>query len=312
MRTFGTFKFVILFDDAGNGSGTPAGTPAAPASGTPSSPAASPGSSGTPAATPATGTPGAPASTARPAGQPTPGATGDPDPNRFIPRTRYNESQSQLREAQATAARLQKMIEAGTGIKVPGYEAPQDPNVVEARKFLLDTLVPELKPLLELKPDELKKAIEYAQQFPQFQQRYASSEQAHWNGRGEQALDYISTNLAKDLGVEQLTPFQSLTVGQTFTAWLQMEQSRLAQYSRGDSKLYDDFLTEYRSGFFDPLRRVGQAPGATVAARVAALPSAPRRSGAIVTPPTAAVAKTEDEVHDAAWKNFAAQNAGSR
>lgn len=201
------------------------------------------------------------------------------------------------------------MIEAGTGVKTPGMPAPpQDPAITEARNLILDQLLPELKPLLKLTPEQLDRVLKTADQFPQFAETFQQSTQQHWNGRGTQAINHVCSAIAKDIGVDKLTPFQQTSVGNTFIAWLQMAEDRLDRYGQSDNSLYDEFLSEYRSGFFDPIRRVGEAPGAGVARRNATLPNAPRGGGGV--PPaqggTPAQGRTEDEVHDAAFKAFVA------
>lgn len=285
----------ILFDDPADG-GAGSGAPAGPGS-------ASPGTS----AIPSTGAPagGAPASTGAPAAAKA--FSYAEDRSDWMPRHRYNEATGRAKEHEQRAENYRRMLEAGTGVKVPGYQPPQDPAIVEARALLFDQLAPELKPLLKLTPEQIDKIISTVDEFPKFAQSQAERTQQEWNGRGEQAINHICGLVAKEIGTETLTPFQQMTVGNGFIAWLQMgDGSRLGRYGQGDGRLFDEFMGEYRSGFFDPVRRTGQASAAAGAARNSRLPNAPTRSGVVPGTRTPQPPKTEDDVHEAAWKSFAA------
>jgi hypothetical protein len=297
-------SFAICYEEPGATGGAGGGAPAGPGS-------ASPGASGTPATSAPAPATGAPAST---------GATGAPaakqytyteDRTDWVPRQRFQEINGRFRETEALVQRYRSMLEAGTGVKVPGAPPePQDPAITEARNLILEKLVPELKPLLKLSPEQVDKMIRVVTEFPQLAESFQNSTQSHWDARGGQAIDHILTSVAKDFGVEQLTPFQRQTVGNAFIGWLHAAgDERWARYAQNDNRLLDEFINEYRSGFFDPIRRIGQAPGAGTVRGNQRLPPAPRQGGT-AGPGNNGARKpmTEDEVHDAAFRAWTASS----
>lgn len=199
------------------------------------------------------------------------------------------------------------MLEAGTGVRVGGPQEPPDPAVQEARQALMKVL-PELDSLLKL-AEHAPHLIQMREQWP----TVAGSHEQLWERFGYQTLETIDQAMSKDLGVDKLSAFQRQAVGNSFISWLQSDQQLANRYRQGDSRLADEFLTEYRSGFIDPVRRRSQAgPGGGGGGRP--LPPAPRPGGAPApgggAPPPGS--QTEDQVHDAAWQSFIAATGGRR
>ena len=195
------------------------------------------------------------------------------------------------------------MLEAGTGVNIGERAEPEPPEVVEARDFFLNKLL----------PPEMKKALEFVMKnmdpLGQLAGRHTdlmSTTDAIWEERGAKAISAVHTAVAKDLGVEKLTPFQETALGNSFIQWIQSDGQLLGRYSRGDLKVIDEFLTEYRSGFIEPLRRAKESPALEGVRRAAGLPRAPQQGAVVPSGTTPKPKKTEDDVHDAAFAQFAA------
>jgi len=140
----------------------------------------------------------------------------------------------------------------------------------------------------------------------------ASTHESIWAGRGKQTMDAIYTAVAKDYNVAELAPFQRTTIGNAFMGWLQSDPRLVERYMGQDPRLTEEFLTEYRSGFIDPVRRGTQAGDASTAAGNRHLPGAPRGGGAGAGATVAGAGAgggqplTPDQVHDKAWDAFSA------
>lgn len=252
----------ILTDGAGDGSGggSPAPSPApaaiaAPGGGTPNpSPSPSP--------SPAPG-PGAPAPGVV---NPT-GGVGTPasqfsypeDRSGWIPKTRFDEAVARER------AEVERIRQVALGVSP---REPQDPRRAEAREAILDVF-PELRQVFD--------------QLPQLANSQQRAEQRVVN----QTLSTIYTEAATMLGVERMNPFQESVLSQSFLGFLQSTPELARRFDGGDPRVVQEFLSEYRKQFLDPVRRSGQAPNAPVAPRAPIggnrgnLPPSPQPSGVI-------------------------------
>lgn len=198
------------------------------------------------------------------------------------------------------------MLEAGTGIKIGQPAEPESPEVLEAREFFMTKiLTPEQKAALEFVMKNQDPLGKLAGRHTDLM----STTDAIWEQRGATAIQTIHEAVAKDLGVKELTPFQQRMLGNNFIDWIKGDEKMLGRYSRGDMKVVEEFLTEYRTGFIEPTRRSSQAPALEGVRRAAGLPRAPSQSAVVPpgTPPKPK--KTEEEVHDAAFAQFAAGQA---
>ncbi len=258
--------------------------------------------------------PPAPAPTPTPTPAPTPSPTPTPTPTPAPAKFEYTEDRSKwvppdtlearAREAQQyrnDATRFRKMLEAGTGINIGERQEPEDPAIVEARELLLTKIL----------PPEMRKALEFLTSNQDVLSKLSergtdllSSTDAQWEERGAKAIGSIHEAVAKDMGVKELTPFQKTALGNSFINWIQQDGQLIGRYSRGDTKVIDEFLTEYRTGFIEPLRRTQQAPNADGARRAARLPPSPTPSGVVPSGAAPPAKPTEDEVHNAAWDTF--------
>jgi hypothetical protein len=212
-----------------------------------------------------------------------------------------------IQQMRADNERYRRMLEAGTGVNFPGASEPPSPEVEAARTAIMKVF-PELGELLKL-AEHAPHLIQMRQQWP----TVSGSHEQLWERYGHQTLENIAGSLAKDLGVENLSNFQRAAMGNAFISWLQSEPQLADRYRRGDTRLADEFLTEYRSNFFDPVRRMSQG-GAPAPGGGRPLPPAPRPGGG--PPPPAAPPNpgtlTEDQVHDGAWNSFVAATGGRR
>lgn len=307
-RHFRNSMFTVLHDTpgdggAGGGGGAAPVTPAlAPAPPSGSGGAAVPGGTGAP---PLSGTPGAAGAPPTPAKQ----FTFAEDRGNWIPPHRLSEVATRAGQYELRAKQLEAMIAAGTGVKLPpSLQSPEDQQAAAAREELT-RIFPELALLEKLKGmlPQLEEAL------PRLPDVLASGEQ-YWATQGYRTVQTLQDEVAKIYGVasKDLTPLQQQTIGNSFLNWLQGDSTLAQRYSRGDASIVQEFVTEWRNAFFEPARRVGQGgngglPPANPALRGRSdLPPAPRASGippAGAAPPTP---KSEDEVHDAAFKSFAA------
>jgi hypothetical protein len=204
------------------------------------------------------------------------------------------------------------MLEAGTGVNL---REPQrvDPVVQEARQAFEQVfpgageffakgmpLLMKLAATLEqnnIQPDAFARIPDIA-----------SATDHQWRQHGRQALNTIYGQMAKDYGVESLSPYQQRVLGSAFTDWLSQDVERQERYANSDPAITTEFLTEYRTGFVDPLRRSADAATMQRGRATGALPAAPRAGGQ--PPPPAAPANRGDDVHDRAWAAFAAAGGG--
>lgn len=308
-------RFTVLFDtpgDAGGGAGS--GSPGGSATPPPSAPA-SPAPSG-----------GAPPIVAQPSGtpgQPPPSSAGTPPPStRFeypedrgawIPPHRLSEVAQRAQAAERRALTLQTMLEAGTGVRMR-EEQRVDPAVTEARQAF-ESVFPGAGKLFDNLPKLMAfmEALDKGGVDPAMFSRLPDALQAtdhQWEQHGRRTLDTVFTAMAKDYGATALSPYQQRVIGSAFTDWLQQDAARQDRYANADPKLTDEFLTEYRSGFVDPLRRSADADTIRRGQLNGNLPPAPRGGGQ--PPPPAQPPPTPEQVHDRAWATFAAAQAGGR
>jgi hypothetical protein len=210
--------------------------------------------------------------------------------------------------------RLKKMVEAGTGFKLPEPTEPEDPQVALAREGLLKILPPAWRQALEFLGSQLERDPKFLETLGAVPSIRNSFEQEQMR-RGLSVVDSILTAAAKDLGttVDKLTPFQKTRLGNGFVEWVESDPTLVNRYASGDAALVEEYLTEWRNGFITVGGRIAAAPGATQAATNGRLPSPPRQSGVPSGHGAPTKPKTEDEVHDAAWKSFqASTGAGAR
>lgn len=314
-------RFQFMFDtpgDAGGGAGagstgtsgaapvspSPVATPtgAAPASPTPSGAAAPTGAAPAGTGGPAPSTPGSPAVPRR--------FEYTEDRSSWVPPHRLNEITQQARQAALEARRYRAMLEAGTGVTLRQPENI-DPRIADAREAFEQVFPGSGEFFTRALPRlmQLAQAMEQGNISPEMFQRLPDALSAtdhQWRQHGRQVLNTVYSEMAKDYGVESLSPYQQRVLGTAFTDWLSQDVQLQERYANNDPNLVKEFLTEYRSGFVDPLRRSADAATIARGRMTGALPAVPRTGGA--PPPPASPAPVGDEVHDRAWAAFAAAN----
>ena len=200
------------------------------------------------------------------------------------------------------------MIEAGAGVRVPESARPVPPEIREAREAFAQVF-PELAQLEAIAP-ALRQISQMLQGVdPQVFARLPEvldTTDSGWVRQGRQTVDAIATAVAKDYGVETLSPRQRARVGNAFMQWLREEPQRVQAYSYGDARIVEEFLEEYRGDFINPLRVSSGAATIQRGQRNAQLPVPPRTSGVVPPASPPVPPATEDEVHDRAWKSFQA------
>ncbi len=205
------------------------------------------------------------------------------------------------------------MLTAGTGVTLPGQQ-PEVPQEIQQAREAFGQVLPGLAQLEAVAPRLLALIQSLDQNGEQYDFSHLArvpslfeSDNARWAHHGEQALNSIYTELAKDYGSETLTPRQQQAVGREFMEWLQEDQTgaRIARYTRSDASLHGEFLTEYRSGFVDPFRRNADAAALAAGRRNSGLPPAPQPSG-VVPPGPPQAPRTIDQVNDEAFRAFQA------
>lgn len=307
--------FTIYFNTPGDGgAGAGSGTPGGPAPSDPGGSAAG-GASGAPASA----TPSAPGGAPAPGVTPPAGTGVQPpaaaptqfsfpeDRSNWVPPTRIGEIAARTRQAELERDRFRAMLEAGTGVRMR-EEARVPPEVQEAQRVFASVFpgvaqLESIAPLILQFMQAMQQGGVRPEAFAQLPQ-VIESDGWRWAQQGRQTLDTIHAAVAKDYGLETLTPRQQKVVGTAFMDWLQEDPARTQRYTLSDPRLTDEFLTEYRTGFVDPLRRASDAAAMAGGNRNAGLPRAPR-SGGMVPPPAAPAAPlTADQVHDNAWQAF--------
>lgn len=287
-------------DGAGGGGGgavPPAPAPAPPpAGGTPPPPSGTPPADGTPGGTP-------------PAKQ----YTFAEDRGNWVPPHRMSEISERARRAEENGLRYAAMLKAGTGVDIPMHlRTPEDQQNLAAREELFK-IFPELKLIEKFKAmlPQLEDAL------PRIPDVLASGEQ-YWVAQGHRTIATLHEEAAKLYGMAEkdLTPFQRSTINNSFMSWIDANPAMGERFGRGDQGVLNEYITEWRNGFFEPARRVAQGGGGggtPPAPRGRGdLPPAPRSSGIPPSGGTPPVPKTEDEVHNAAWTGFQAALNGRR
>ncbi len=314
-------RFTIPDGDPGGGGGAPSGggAPAsAPSSGAPagtpsSAPGGSPGS-GAPAGSgvPAPSIPGAPA-----AASPSAFSYAE-DRSQWIPPNRLSEVARRAQQFETEARQYRAMLEAGTGVTIPGRPEPMDPETRQAQELFLQVF-PQFAPLVQ-NPKAIERLMAIAEQIqdPAILARLPEAVTAadhSWQQHGRQVLGAIYKDIATDFGVAALEPRRQQAIGREFRAWLEAEPTRVQRYVQADPALTQEFVTDYRTQFIDPFRRAADAGQMQQGSRAAGLPPAPRGGGSGV--PQAAgsappAARTADQVHDDAWNSFRAARASGQ
>ncbi len=207
------------------------------------------------------------------------------------------------------------MLAAGTGVRFQPGPEEVPPEIREAREAInkiypgfdkLVAIMPRLQAFIE-SVDKDGQPYDFGQltRVPQFGEEI----NRRWEQHAEQTLSGIQSDLAKDYGVDKLSPRQERMIGLSFMDWLEEDRTgaRADRYARGDGGLKGEFLTEFRGGFVDPFRRTQDAAALAAGNRNRNLPPAPQGSG--VAPPGAPQApKSLDQVTDDAWNTFQAAN----
>lgn len=303
-------NFSVMYDGPGDGAGggpSGAGAGAGAGTGGAASSGAGAGSSN------ATGDPAG----ARSSGSSTAasGAAGGPrkfeyteDRSDWVPRHRFGEVTTRASRAEAERDRFRAMIEAGTGVHIG--EA-QDPALKQARAEFFQ-LFPELQKVAEFFEKQGASLTNIIERAPDL---VASTDQG-WKRHGTAALGSIYTSMAEDFGVEKIEPNskQGKMLARTFVSWLEDDPANQEAYvSQSPQQVAELFLSDIRSGLFDPIRRVAQAGSAGTAARNAGLPRTVAGGGAGAgAGGRASGPKTEEEVHNAGWETMKQIVAGNR
>lgn len=209
------------------------------------------------------------------------------------------------------------MLEAGTGVRMPGVPEPVDPQVAEAKAAFLQ-IFPHLAPLVN-DPRFMEKlsAIAEGIQDPSVLQRLPDAVSAAdhgWQQHARTTLNGIYSTLQADYGTERLTPAQQTSVGREFMAWLQSDPQgqRTQRYQTGDPTLTQEFVAHWRGEFVTPFRRGADAATIAAGQRNAQLPGAPRTSGMTPVGQPPAQARTSEDVHESAWQSMVAARAAGQ
>jgi hypothetical protein len=199
--------------------------------------------------------------------------------------------------------RYRAMAEAASGINFP---REVDPQITEAQAALRQ-IFPALGLLETLQQKYGDRLPEMLDQIPTI----AESHELIWGSHGSRILNSVYEGVAKALGVESLDEFQQQAAGNTFAAWVRGNPQLGQRYAYGDPKLSQEFLASWSRGFFDPVRRLAQAPAAATARGNAGLPNPPQPSGVIGAGVTGQPNQpaNEEAVLDAAWQSVLARQA---
>lgn len=292
--TFGPRLFAMLLDTPGDPGAGGGGAPAASAF--PPSPTPVP-ASGTPSPTPSPV-----------AGTPAPGATPTPqyvygeDRSGYFSPTDVGKIVLARQEAERRAEQLQRMFEAGTNLRLPKPQTPEQQQQEQLKEQFF-SMFPEVKEAVEM----AKRRADYDKMLsaaPRYEQGYQQIEER----RGAQAIEMLSDKFGALLGYKSgadVDPEARNEIGQMFVNWLQADQGRTTDYGNGKAEqLITTFLAGWSKRYLDPMRRVAQAPMAAAGARGAGLPSVPKPSqfAPKTTPPPPA--GSDDEIHGRAWDAF--------
>lgn len=204
--------------------------------------------------------------------------------------------------------RLRAMLEAGTGYKVPpAFRSAAEREEEEARA-VLHKLLPGADKLFGR---DLSKFFQVLDAIEQGQNPFGGPDPAQtmWDWHGQEVIRQVTDAYKSALGLKELTPFQARVVGNSFVDWVTNDKQNAARYTQRDPTLIKSFIQEYQSAFLDPARRTREAP--LVPGGGPRLPAVrPNRGPAGGGP--APKPKTEDEVHDNAFRQFAAAVESSR
>lgn len=284
-------------DPTGGAAG--AGAPAAP------SPSPSPSPSPAPPAPDPSGQP--------PAAAPTPKTYSySEDRSRWVDPQRAGELVRQLQERDYRLAQLNRMIEAGTGFKMPQPPTAEDREREQVRNFFRQVM-PELSILERLKPE----IIDQLEDFLNNERPTLRTGMSQLYARdGHAVLDELDTAVAKVYGVDvdKLDPDTRNELTDQFIRWVEADPGRMALSNRrqGGVQLVDQFIKAWSARYVDPFRRAAAAPAVAQARANAGLPNPPKPSGMVAPGSAPRKPKTDDEVHDDAYRSFAAAMGGSR
>lgn len=236
-------------NDASGAGSAPAGT--APSTTPSSAPAGTLPASASPA--PAGNQP--PAGTAPAAGQPAAKQFAyTEDRSDWVPRHRLNQVTTRTQQLQQQLEESQRRIQALAGV------APVDPNAQEAEEVrtAFKSMFPHLAKLDDQRIDRLLKLADQSDQLE-------TTANHHWQQHTQRMVGALETEIAEQLGVDELTPRQRQRLGEAYanalnrdyvTAQREGRQSDLLRrHEAGDQTLIAEFAKEWVEDFVEPVRR---------------------------------------------------------
>jgi len=236
-------------NDASGAGSAPAGT--APSTTPSSAPAGTSPASASPV--PAGNQP--PAGTAPAASQPAAKQfTYTEDRSDWIPRHRLSQVSQRTQQLQQQLEESQRRIQALAGV------APVDANAQEAEEVrtAFKQMFPHLAKLDDQRIDRLLKLADQSDQLE-------TTANHHWQQHTQRMVGALETEIAEQLGVDELTPRQRQRLGEAYanalnrdyvTAQREGRQSDLLRrHEAGDQTLIAEFAKEWVEDFVEPVRR---------------------------------------------------------
>jgi len=191
----------------------------------------------------------------------------DEDRSDWVPRHRITEQGQKLTAAEQRALKAETDLEAERArVRALAGVQPQDPAAAEEEQLraVLYKLVPGLKHLEKFTAEQLEEVIDAANTA-----RSASS--AQWERHALGMLESAETDIAKQMGVDKLTPRQSQRIRSAYieeaqAAALARQRAEangeapdpanfLTRHERGDKTLIAEFVKNYLEDWFEPARR---------------------------------------------------------
>lgn len=207
---------------------------------------------------------------------------------------RYGETQRQVRDLLAMVKRLSEATRPPAAPPPPATP-PTEQEAAHARiRQQLFSVMPELKEFLDLR-EKLPQLREAADMVPQIQ----SETQRRWSNVADRSLAGLTDALAKQIGVEKLSPRLSQTAARDFFDWVASDPSLVTRYEMEDPKLLTEFVAAFDRDVLSPGRT--RATTQQRLEQTRRLPTAGRTSPPPAQAPPKPDSGDEDAVFKAGW-----------
>lgn len=201
------------------------------------------------------------------------------DPKDWMPRHRFNEVNSRLRDIEAANQDLQRRLTLALG------GTPADPNQQKSEQVraAFFEMFPQFKRLAELSEEQFEAML----QAPTAIQSTRQAEAQQWQRHGDTQISAASDRVAEIIGVDSLDDEQRDDLRVSLRSWLdtkaraelsqavdrygedvvRQDERRfsptIARYEKGDPKLLDEFVSRYTKNWVEPARRAATARTST-------------------------------------------------